>query len=136
MAATIEYGTTKYPVFGIQATIALSAGGGNLNWLFQSASVATASVEAVVKDGIGETKARIYSDNSGNKTLTAEVIITGADASGAATGNALPTPGTKYTITSATEPAIDGAWTLAEATSTLNNAGVQSWSMRFNRTVS
>ena len=136
MAATLEYNTNAYPVFGILATIALASGGGNLNWHFQSAQVSKNAKEVAVQDSDGDTVARAYFDPDGEITLNADVIITGADASGAATANGLPTPGTKYTITAASQPAIAGAWTLRDATATLNNAGVQSWSLVFRRTLS
>lgn len=131
MAATIEAGTNYYPLFGISATIALASGGGNLNWLFQSASVDADAKRVEIADGIGETKARVWADTAQLKTLTCEVIITGADASGVATANAQPAIGTKYIITSTANSAIAGNWTLDKASPTLNNAGVQTWSMQF-----
>ncbi len=136
MAATIENGTNAYPIFGIPATIALAAGGGNLNWHFQSAQVSKNAKEVAVQDSDGDTAARVYFDPDGEITLNCDVIITGADSSGAATANGLPTPGTKYTITAAAQPAIAGAWTLRDAASSMNNGGVQSWSLVFRRTIS
>lgn len=131
MAATLENASNAYPIFGISATIALTSGGGNLNWLFQNYTVDPDAKRVEIADGIGETKARIWADTAQQKTLTCEVIITGADASGAASANAQPAIGTKYTITSTANAAMAGAWTLDKAVPSSNNAGVQSWSMTF-----
>ncbi len=135
MAATIESSSNNYPLFGISATIALAAGGGNLNWLFQSATVDADAKRVEIADGIGETKARVWADTAQQKTLTCEVIITGADASGAQTANAQPSIGTKYVITSTANSAIAGNWTLDKATPSMTNTGVVTWSMQFKPTL-
>lgn len=134
MAATIEFGTNAYPSFGIQATIAPD-GGSTLNWHFQNASITANGKEVSVADSDGDTVARVFFDPSGDVTLTADVVMTGADATGATTANAMPTLYTKYVITSTAQTALAGNWRLTAASPTFNNANVVTYSLTFRKVI-
>lgn len=81
----------------------------------------------VLKDGAGDTKARVHSDIEQSRELSITCVVIGEEAAGAAANNAPIANATEITLTSTNHPHTAGFWTVQSSRQGQGNTDLATW---------
>jgi len=130
MAYGIDAAAGYVPVFGVDVTITGQSGARVVGY-----ELGGSAEKIRMRDGLGDTKARIWHDMEQSKSLSIDVIITANDESAAATANA-PLPatvtnafnvGVALVLVSTKHPSVAGNWRIDEVSATGSNTNFTTW---------